>query len=168
MKYAPQKGNEKMVLDVNSRIRFSIYELSIGTPYYQGGRWFKGCDQVLVLKEPKQNQWETFVTQSPKEAAVSEFCELSPDCPDFSPDSPGVRSIRTSFPEYPGTFQPTAIFQSEEYKYTSYPLTYSLSLAHFESDQVLTLEQLSHSLPLIFERFLEGFKWETCKRRDSS
>ena len=55
IKYAPQKGNEKAVLDINSRIRFLIYELSLGTPYYQGGRRFKGCDQVLVLKEPKQN-----------------------------------------------------------------------------------------------------------------
>ena len=55
MKYAPQKGNEKAVLDINSRIRFSIYELSLGTPYYLEGRRFKGCDQVLVLKEPKQN-----------------------------------------------------------------------------------------------------------------
>ena len=71
---------------------------------------------------------------------------MGPVSPDFSPDSPGVLSIWTSFPEYPGTFQPTAIFQSEEYKYTSYPLTYSLSLAHFESDQVLTLEQ-ALSLP---------------------
>jgi len=55
MKYAPQKGNEKVVSDMNSRIRFSIYELSLGTPYYQEGRRFKGCDQVLVLKDPKQN-----------------------------------------------------------------------------------------------------------------
>ena len=55
MKYAPQKGNEKVVLDIISRIRFLFYELSLGTPYYQGGCWFKGCDQVLVLKEPKQN-----------------------------------------------------------------------------------------------------------------
>ena len=54
MKYASQKGNEKAVLDMNSRIRFSIYELSLGTPYYQGGHRFKGCDQVLVLKESKQ------------------------------------------------------------------------------------------------------------------
>ena len=55
MKYSPQKGNEKVVLDIISRIRFLIYELSLGMPYYQGGRRFKGCDQVLVLKEPKQN-----------------------------------------------------------------------------------------------------------------
>ena len=53
MKYAPQKGNEKAVLNINSRIRFLFYELSLGTPYYQGGCWLKGCDQVLVLKEPK-------------------------------------------------------------------------------------------------------------------
>jgi len=37
IKYAPKKGNEKAVLDINSRIRFLIYELSLGTPYYQGG-----------------------------------------------------------------------------------------------------------------------------------
>ena len=55
MKYAPQKGNEKAVSDMNSRIRFSIYELSLGMPYYQEGRQFKGCDQVLVLQEYKQN-----------------------------------------------------------------------------------------------------------------
>ena len=55
MKYAPQKGNEKAVLNINSRIRFLFYELSLGTPYYKGGRRFKGCDQVLVLKEPKHN-----------------------------------------------------------------------------------------------------------------
>jgi len=55
MKYAPQKGNEKAVLDIISKIRFLIYELSLGTPYYLEGRRFKGCDQVLVLKEPKQN-----------------------------------------------------------------------------------------------------------------
>ena len=55
MKYAPQKGNKKAVSDMNSRIRCLIYELSLGTPYYQGGRRFKGCDLVLVLKEPKQN-----------------------------------------------------------------------------------------------------------------
>jgi len=55
MKYAPQKGNEKAVLNINSRIRFLFYELSLGTPYYLEGRRFKGCDQVLVLKEPKQN-----------------------------------------------------------------------------------------------------------------
>ena len=54
MKYAPQKGNKKAVLDMNSRIRFSIYELSLGMSYYQEGRQFKGCDQVLVLKESKQ------------------------------------------------------------------------------------------------------------------
>ena len=55
MKYAPQKGNKKVVLDIISRIRFWFYELSLGTSYYQGERRFKGCDQVLVLKEPKQN-----------------------------------------------------------------------------------------------------------------
>jgi len=55
MKYALRKGNEKMVLDINSRIRFWFYDLSLGTSYYQGERRFKGCDQVLVLKEPKQN-----------------------------------------------------------------------------------------------------------------
>jgi len=44
MKYALQKGNEKMVLDINSRIRFSVYELSLGMLYYQGGRRSKGCD----------------------------------------------------------------------------------------------------------------------------
>ena len=55
MKYALQKGNEKTVLDINSRIRFSVFELSLGTPYYLEGRRFKGCDQVLVLKEPKHN-----------------------------------------------------------------------------------------------------------------
>ena len=54
MKYAPQKGNEKAVLNINSRIRFLFYELNLGTPYYQGGHRFKGCDQVLVLKESKQ------------------------------------------------------------------------------------------------------------------
>ena len=54
MKYAPQKGNEKAVLNINSRIRFLFYELSLGMPYYQGGHRFKGCDQVLVLKESKQ------------------------------------------------------------------------------------------------------------------
>jgi len=54
MKYAPQKGNEKAVLNINSRIRFLFYELSLGTPYYQGGHRFKSCDQVLVLKESKQ------------------------------------------------------------------------------------------------------------------
>ena len=55
MKYAPQKGNEKAVLNINSRIRFLFYELSLGMSYYQERRRFKGCDQVLVLKEPKQN-----------------------------------------------------------------------------------------------------------------
>ena len=44
MKYAPQKGNEKAVSDMNSRIRFSIYELSLEMPYYQGGRRSKGFD----------------------------------------------------------------------------------------------------------------------------
>ena len=44
MKYAPQKGNEKVVLDIISRIRFLFYELSLGTPYYQGGRRSEGCD----------------------------------------------------------------------------------------------------------------------------
>ena len=54
IKYAPQKGNEKAVLNINSRIRFLFYELSLGTPYYQGGHRFKSCNQVLVLKESKQ------------------------------------------------------------------------------------------------------------------
>ena len=55
MEYAPQKGNEKAVLNINSRIRFLFYELSLGMPYYKGGCRFKGCDQVLVLKESKQS-----------------------------------------------------------------------------------------------------------------
>ena len=66
MKYASQKGNEKAVLDMNSRIRFSIYELSLGTPYYQGGLRSKGCDMDLVLKDHKQNQREICHTKSTK------------------------------------------------------------------------------------------------------
>ena len=62
MKYALRKGNEKMVLDINSRIRFSVYELSLGTPYYQGGLRSKSCDRFLVLKGHKQNQRETKTT----------------------------------------------------------------------------------------------------------
>ena len=54
MKYAPQKGNEKAVLNINSRTRFLIYKLSLGMSYYQGGHRFKSCNQVLVLKESKQ------------------------------------------------------------------------------------------------------------------
>ena len=65
MKYAPQKGNKKAVLNINYRTRFSIYKLSLGTPYYQGGLQSKGCDRVLVLKEHKQNKIETMATQNP-------------------------------------------------------------------------------------------------------
>ena len=36
MKYAPQKGNEKAVLNISSRTSFSIYKLSLGTSYCQG------------------------------------------------------------------------------------------------------------------------------------
>ena len=35
MKYVPKK-NEKAVLDINSKIRFSVYELNLEMPYYQG------------------------------------------------------------------------------------------------------------------------------------
>jgi hypothetical protein len=60
--------------------------------------------------------------------SLSELCELSPVSPDFSLDSSGVRSIRTISQSIRVPLCPTATFQCEEYKYPSYPLTYSLSL----------------------------------------
>ena len=50
---------------MNLRIRFLVYKLSLGTPYYQGGLQSKDCDRVLVLKEHKQNKIETMATQNP-------------------------------------------------------------------------------------------------------
>ena len=41
MKYAPQKGNEKAVLNINARIRFLFYELSLGTPTIKGDVYSK-------------------------------------------------------------------------------------------------------------------------------
>ena len=47
---------------MNLRIRFLVYKLSLGMPYYQGGLRSKGFDKVLVLKENKQNKREASST----------------------------------------------------------------------------------------------------------
>jgi hypothetical protein len=168
MKYAPQKGNEKAVLDLNSWIRFSVYELSLGTPYYQGGLRSKGCDMDLVLKDHKQNQREICVTQNPQRSSREWECELSPDSPDFSPECPGVLSIRAISRSIRVTFAQQLLSSVTS---INTPLTPSvtLSLDYFRTWPIPNPRTSSLTpSPLILERFLEGFKWETCKRRDLS
>ena len=127
-------------MDMNLRIRFLVYKLSLGTPYYQGGLRSKGCDMDLVLKDHKQNQREICVTQNPQRSSREWECELSPDSPDFSPKCPGVRSIRAISRSIRVTFAQRLL---SSVRSINTPLTPSvtLSLAHFEPEQNLTLEQ---------------------------
>ena len=93
-----------------------------------------------MLKEHKQNQREIRVTQIPQRSSLERECELSPDSPDFSPECPGVRSIRVTFAQ--------RLFSSVSSINT--PLTPSVIslLLNFEPDQVQILEQALSLPPL--------------------
>ena len=179
--YDPQKGNEKAEFKFTQEIRFWIWNLSIGTPYYQEGLGSRVLILILCSREPIQ----TFVSHKTIQRSKNQCFSLPyPDTPGIGPDTPDpvARSVRALFivwkPRVAQSlraytqslrvpFRPTAISGLKTINTSTIPLQpYLLPPWRAELKPKPRKSSLTLLSPFLSDS-LEGFEWEASKSKDS-